>query len=232
MPPHPRLKVLVLDDEPHSNSLFCLWLDSIPFPKFEAVSALSLAQAYAALEGDSFQLAVLDRRLSDGDGVEALQRIRSNPDTSDMPVIILSALSAEQHVIQGLQRGADDYLPKPCTAELFCARVLALMRRQCRSASPERMIEGPGFRLDALGARLYVDGRVEHLEPKEAELLLLFLRRPNVVHAAAHLFREVWKEERAPRNTLESRLSSLRRKLGSQAGRLETIRGSGYRFVG
>ncbi len=230
MPPHTRVRVLVLDDDPGQNDLLCLWLKAITVPDFDPVSVHSLEAAYKALAGDTFDLALLDRRLADGDGVEILRYIRNHRSTSAMPVVILSGMSQERQVIDGLERGADAYLPKPCSQELFRAHVLGALRRN-RAPSSTRMMDGPGFQLDPVNGRLLVDGRVESLEPKETDILIMLLRRPNVVHSAAFLCSEVWGKDHPALNTLESRLSSLRRKLGARADRLENIRGVGYRLL-
>jgi len=230
MTPQTRLRVLVLDDEPLNNELLCLWLRAISVPAFEPVPVHSIAAAYKALANETFDLALLDRRVGDDDGIDVLRRIRSSSETRAMPVVIVSGLSQEKQVIQGLERGADDYLPKPCSEELFCARILALLRRNHTPSAPP-MVAGPGFQLDPVDGRLFVDGRVEQLEPKEKDILLLLLRSPNVVHSAKFLCAEVWGKARTPRNSLETRLSSLRRKLGPRADRLQNVRGSGYRLL-
>ena len=114
--------------------------------------------------------------------------------------------------------------------EMFHARLFAVMRLN-RAFERSPLVSGPGFKLDPVDGRLLVDGRVEHLEPKEAELLLIFLRRPGVVHSAAYLHEAVWGEKGRSPNTLETRLCTLRRKLGARASCLETIRGCGYRLL-
>ncbi|HEX4048310.1 MAG TPA: response regulator transcription factor [Elusimicrobiota bacterium] len=228
--PYSRLRVLVVDDEQCQNDLLCLWLREMLVPDFDPVPVLSLEAAYLALASGAFDLALVDRCLGDGDGLALVRCIRGCEATRAIPVIIFSGLSAEKHVIDGLSRGADDYLSKPCTEELFRARVRAVLKRN-REPATNWLMPGPGFELDPVKGRLFVDGRVEHLEPKEIELLLLLLRRPNVVHSAKFLCTEVWGNDTPARNTLESRLSSLRRKLGSVSDRLENVRGTGYRLV-
>jgi DNA-binding response OmpR family regulator len=224
------LKVLVVDDDRPNNDLIRTWLAGIPEPAFDSIPALSLAAARCELARERFDAVLLDRTLGDGDGVELLRAIRSNKETRDLPVLILSGRDADREVITGLDRGADDYLSKPCTAEMFRAHLLAVLRRN-RPLEKLPMIGGPGFQLDPVDGRLWVDGRVEHLEPKEAELLMILLRRPGVVHSAAYLHASVWGEVALPRNTLETRFSTLRRKLGRRASCLETIRGCGYRLL-
>jgi DNA-binding response OmpR family regulator len=230
MPRPPRLNALVVDDEPLNNELMRLWLSGISEPSFDSVPAHSLTAARSELEGARFDAVLLDRSLGDGDGVELLRTIRSNKETSDLPVIIISGRKADREIIAGLDRGADDYLTKPCTAEMFRARLLAVLRRN-RAPEKAPLIAGPGFQLDPVDGRLLVDGRVEHLEPKEAEILKILLRRPGVIHTAAFLHDAVWGGAGHPRNTLETRLSTLRGKLGRRASCLETIRGCGYRLL-
>lgn len=229
MPAQARLRALVVDDNETHNDLVALWLRNIQAPSFEPVLVDNCAAAYRALADQSFDVAILDRVLGDGTGMEILQRIRGRGETKDLPVVFLSGLDKEREVILGLERGADEYLAKPCTEELFRARLLALLRRNRRGGAA--LVSGPGFELDPADGRLLVDGRSEHLEPKEIEILLLLLRRPNVIHSAETLHSAVWGKARTPRNTLESRLSSLRRKLGAQAGCIENVRGSGYRLL-
>lgn len=230
MPPPARLKILVVDDDQLNNDLIRLWLAGIPAPAVDSVPSLSLAAARRELARASFDAVILDRILGDGDGMELLRSIRSNKDTRDLPVLILSGRKADHEVISGLRNGADDYLPKPCTAEMFQARLFAALRLNRTDARPA-LLGRPGLQLDPADGRLFVDGRVEHLEPKEAEILAIFLRRPGVIHSAAFIHETVWGEGASPRNTLESRLCSLRRKLGAHASRLDTIRGCGYRLL-
>lgn len=230
MPPPPRLKALVVDDDPRNNELIRDWLSGISDPAFDSVPAHSLTAARDELAHGRFDAVLLDRTLGDGDGVELLRSIRSNKETRDLPVLIISGRKADREIITGLDRGADDYLSKPFSADMFRARLLAVLRRN-RAPEQSPLIAGPGFELDPVNGRLLVDGRVEHLEPKEAKILMILLRRPSVVHSAAFLHEAVWGEVALPRNTLETRLSTLRRKLGGRASCLETIRGCGYRLL-
>ncbi|HXT01837.1 MAG TPA: response regulator transcription factor [Elusimicrobiota bacterium] len=231
MAPHSRLRVLVVDDEKDVNEMICLWLREMMIPDFDPIPALSLASAYAAVSsGTAFDGVILDRRLEDGDGLELLRFIRGGDATKHLPVIVLSGMDKEPEVIRGLEHGADEYLPKPCNYEMFRAKVRAVLRRN-RPAAPTPTVTGPGFVLDPLNGRLTINGRVEKLEKKEAQILMILLRRPNVVHSAAFLCNEVWGTAKVPYNTLETRLSTLRRKLGAHAHLLETVRGSGYRIL-
>lgn len=231
MPPTPRLRILVADDDQLLNGLICEWLLGILVPPFEPIPAYSYNIARNHIERGRLDAVLLDRNLGDGDGTTLLRRIREKPETSHLPVVILSGLTREREVIDGLSRGADDYIPKPCSEEMFRARLLAVLSRNRPRSSAPRLIEGPGFELDPMDGRLFVDGRVEHLEPKETEILLLLLRRPNVIHSADFIRREVWCRAEIPRNSLESRLTSLRRKLGSRARCLENIRREGWRLL-
>lgn len=230
MPPPPRLNVLVVEDDRLNADLLRLWLSDIHEPAFDSVAAHSLAAARRELERGRFDAVLLDRTLGDGDGMELLRSIRSNKETRDLPVIIISGRKAEREVIAGLERGADDYLSKPCTMEMFHARLFAVMHLN-RAPEGSPMLSGPGFKLDPVDGRLLVDGRVERLEPKEAEILMILLRRPAVVHSALFLHETVWGESGYSPNTLETRVSTLRRKLGRRAACIETIRGCGYRLL-
>ena len=226
----PLLRALVADDDRLINDMICLWLKDILVPSIEPIPAYTYETTRNLIERGKPDIIILDRNLGDGDGAVLLRRIRENPTTSAVPVVILSGHAREREVIDGLTRGADDYITKPCTSELFRARLLAVLRRNRPTSNRSPLIDGPGFKLDPVDGRLLVEGRVEHLEPKETEILLLLLRRPNVVHSAEFIRNEVWCQSEIPHNSLESRLSSLRRKLGEKSTCLETVRGAGIRY--
>lgn len=230
MLPQARLRVLVAEDDHILNDLICQWVRDITSPDYEPVPAYSLAAASTAVKNKEVDVLLLDRNLGDGDGVTLLRALRADPAKRHLPVIIMSGMSREKEVIEGLTHGADEYLPKPCSEAMFRARFLAVVNRH-RTPRSSSVVDGPGFYLDRLDGRLYVDSRVEHLEPKESMILQLLLRRPNVIHSAHFLCEEVWGKAVLPHNTLETRLSSLRRKLGDRSTCLETIRGVGYRLL-
>jgi DNA-binding response OmpR family regulator len=223
-------KILVVEDDPQQAEILRRWLGLMRAPSFEPVLAASLSAALAALSKNRFDVVLLDRVLGDGDGQTLLGVIRRHRSLRDLPVFLMSGLCKDKDIAAGLTRGADEYLSKPMSLEVLTARLLSVMRRCRPEALDLKIVDGPGFRLDVAG-RLLLGERVERLEPKEAELLAVLLHRPNMIHSADDLREMVWGESVQPRNTLESRLYTLRRKLGVHAARLETIRGRGYRFL-
>jgi two-component system alkaline phosphatase synthesis response regulator PhoP len=225
------LKILVVEDDPYQGEILGRWLSRMHDPVLVPVLAHSLAAALGVLSERCVDAVVLDRLLGDGDGLTLLGVIRRHKRLRNLPVLLVSGLIASREVVVGLTRGADDYLSKPLSLEVFSARLLAVLRRCRPEATTVELLQGPGFRLDAADGRLLIDGRVEHLEPKEAALLAALLRRQNVILSADALRESAWGGAEQARNTLETRLYTLRRKLGARSACLETIRGKGYRLL-
>jgi len=146
-----------------------------------------------------------------------------------VPILILTAQSDELDVVEGLDAGADDYVPKPFRLGELLARVRALLRR----AAPTEMT-ARGIRLDADARRVVRDGEEISLTPKEFDLLALLLANAGSVVRRERLMSEVWDENWfGSTKTLDVHMSALRRKLGDDGADPElitTIRGVGFRF--
>ena len=176
---------------------------------------------------DDYDLLVLDIGLPTLDGLEVCRRVReAHP---RVPILILTAQSDELDVVEGLDAGADDYVPKPFRLGELLARVRALLRR----AAPTEMT-ARGIRFDADARRVVKDGEEISLTPKEFDLLALLLTNAGSVVRRERLMSEVWDENWfGSTKTLDVHMSALRRKLGDDGADPElitTIRGVGFRF--
>ena len=182
--------------------------------------------AEAALRGvdNDYDLLVLDIGLPTLDGLEVCRRVRAaHPKVS---ILILTAQSDELDVVEGLDAGADDYVPKPFRLSELLARVRALLRR----AAPAELT-ARGVRLDADARRVYRNGAEITLTPKEFDLLALLLSNAGSVVRREQLMSQVWDENWfGSTKTLDVHMSSLRRKLGDDAELIMTVRGVGFRF--
>jgi DNA-binding response OmpR family regulator len=184
------------------------------------------AAARRGVEED-YDLVVLDIGLPGLDGLEVCRRVRAAHPR--VPILILTAQRDELDVVEGLDAGADDYVPKPFRLAELLARVRALLRR----AAPAEL-QARGVRLDPDGRRAYRDGAEVTLTPKEFDLLALLLANAGAVVRRERLMSEVWDENWfGSTKTLDVHMSALRRKLGDDGADPElitTVRGIGFRF--
>jgi DNA-binding response OmpR family regulator len=176
---------------------------------------------------DDYDLLVLDIGLPTLDGLEVCRRVRAAHPR--VPILILTAQSDELDVVEGLDAGADDYVPKPFRLGELLARVRALLRR----AAPAEML-ARGVRVDADARRVFKNGDEIALTPKEFDLLALLLANAGSVVRRERLMAEVWDENWfGSTKTLDMHVSFLRRKLadaGEDPDNISTLRGFGYRY--
>ena len=174
---------------------------------------------------------VLDWMLPGIAGIEVIARLRSAG--VEKPVLMLSALGRSDHRIEGLDRGADDYLAKPFEPAELIARLRALHRRTTVQARQPVLICGD-IELQVLARTAHRAGRHLALSPKEFELLKCLMEHAGEVVTREMLLRQVWKLNFDPQtNVIDVNLARLRRKIeeGFATGCLETVRGRGYRLV-
>ncbi|MBS0364327.1 MAG: response regulator transcription factor [Proteobacteria bacterium] len=190
----------------------------------------SCAEARDALSEASYGAIVLDLGLPDGDGLELLRQWRKAG--FNEPVLILSARDTVQDRINGLDLGADDYLPKPFSLEELLARLRSLLRRQ--SAVKEAVIEHRGIRLDLTGHSVHQDGRAVDLTNREFALLELFMQNPGRILTRELICEKCWSSDHANEaSLLDVYMSRLRAKLDTTPGAplFKTLRGVGYQML-
>jgi two-component system, OmpR family, response regulator len=188
----------------------------------DAASLLSLMK-------EDYDAIVLDRMLPDGDSLGLCRSLRSSG--SVVPVLMLTARDGVSDRIDGLDAGADDYLIKPFSFEELAARIRALLRRP---RGPVRMVLHEGeVELDPGTREIRVAGKAVTMTAKEFSLLELLMRHPGQVLSRDQITRRLWDQEfDAGSNVVEVHVRNVRRKL-AEAGsndRIETLRGTGYRF--
>jgi two-component system, OmpR family, response regulator CpxR len=184
-----------------------------------------------ALKGE-YELVILDVMLPGGDGRKVLRRIRL---TSQVPVIMLTARGDEAARIAGLERGADDYLPKPFNPRELVARMRAVLRRKNGAAVPEILRIGD-LQMDCVTRGVAVNGSDVALTGAEFDILLLLVRSAGKVLsreeiAEAALGRPIGFFDRS----IDNHISNLRKKLGARVRKIERIRnvrGAGYVYAG
>lgn len=175
------------------------------------------------------ELVLLDLMLPEEDGLTVLRRLRREAATAKVPVIILSARNTEYDKVQGLDYGADDYLPKPFgMLELF-SRIRAVLRRSEFVVKTEYTCGGLTVQFSRRKA--FVDGTEVPLTPKEFDLLRMLLEHPGEVASRNQIQDRVWGAEYlGETRTVDVHIRTLRQKLGACGDRIETVRGVGYRW--
>ncbi|NPA91360.1 MAG: response regulator transcription factor [Chloroflexi bacterium] len=225
-----KIRILVAEDDEALRQLLEMSLRAFGY------DVLSAADGVKALElflREPVDLAILDIMMPRMDGLELLQELRRR---SDLPIIMLTALSRPDDVVRGLRLGADDYIPKPFTFKEVAARVEAALRRS-RWAQEQRshpVLQECGVTLDAASHEVYVEGEEVHLSPTEFALLHYLMQRAGEAVSKEELFREVWGYEfSGGSNLVEVAIRRLRYKIEKnpqKPARIVTVRGVGYKF--
>ncbi len=219
------MRILVVDDE---AALLDQLKRTLEGQRYSAETAADGEAALDKLFAAPFDLVILDIMLPKRDGLSVLREIRRAGMTT--PVLMLTARSRTDDKIDGLDRGADDYLAKPFSAAELLARVRALLRRGAKQATPA--LEIGGIRLDTVTREVTAGKEPVQLTPKEFAILEFLLYNKNRAVSRFSLAEHVWGEDFDPftmSNYIDVHIKNLRRKIGDAGGRvLRTIRGVGY----
>jgi len=233
--------VLVIENDAAIQQLIALNLGMAGHVVSRARDAES---ALMLLEDSRPDLILLDWTLPGQTGLALVRRLRAQPRTCALPVMMVTARAGEADKIMALESGADDYMTKPFSPREMVARVHALLRRVAVGGAPwqdaaansaHAVHDSAGLRLDPRTQRVMAGARELALGRVEFKLLDVLMRHPGRVHTRAQLLDQVWGnavclEERTV-DTHVGRLRSALQPAGYQR-RIETVRGSGYRFVG
>ena len=182
---------------------------------------------YKAMESRLPELILLDIMLPDEDGLTILRKLRARVDTQKIPVILVTAKSAEIDKVKGLDGGADDYITKPFGVMEMISRVKALLRRS--GSAGEGLLTCGSVTLDKEKRMVYVDGEPVELTYKEFELLRLLMKNHGIVISRDVIMERVWDSSfEGESRTIDVHVRTLRQKLGSSGALIKTIRNVGY----
>jgi len=222
------MHLLVVEDDPRLGRLLTRLLTNdrhLVELAADGRSGLEVAE-----EAPGIEAVILDIGLPDISGLEVARRLRAAG--SRLPILMLTARDTVDDRVTGLDAGADDYLVKPFAYAELAARLRALARRTGASSAREgtRLVNGP-IVLDEATREVTVDGRPLILSPREFSLLECLLRHPGQVLTRDDLLDQAWPFGVAVTlNAVDAYVHYLREKLGSASGRIETVRGVGYRM--
>jgi len=214
--------LLLVEDEPsvQSNNMKILQRRG-----YSVRAAHTLTEARSIIENQPPRAIILDLQLPDGNGLDFLKELR---ETSDIPVLILTAMGAPEDIIRGFDMGSDDYLTKPYDLYVFLIRVETLLRRA--STIPE-VIGFGGIKLYPASGRALLNGEDIVLSQKEYSILQQFVQYPEKILSAEYLYEKVWGQEMTEDdNSLKVAISKLRTKLSNSDYTITASRGEGYYF--
>lgn len=219
--------VYILEDDDNIRKLINYSLKSQGFE----VQDFALPSAFwTALQTTNPDLLLLDIMLPEEDGISILKKLRSNPKTSTIPVIMLTAKDSEYDVVTGLDSGADDYVTKPFGMMALVSRIKAVLRRYEKSDSHKELLEAGGIKIDENQHTVFAGNQQLFLTVKEFDLLALLIKNRGNVLTREQLLESVWGlSSEIESRTVDVHIRTLRAKLGEYEKNIETIRGVGYK---
>jgi two-component system response regulator ResD len=220
------MKILIADDDATLRKLLHDILKKQGYDTSEAATGREAIDLFFG--GECFDLVILDVMMPLYNGWEVLESIREHSDT---PVIMLTALGDEHHEIKGLTHGADDYIAKPFSYEVFVARVNAQLRKTLKDQTS--VLASGAIRVDPVLHKVFCEGNEIILNNKEFRLLTCLMKNEHIVLSRDKLLENVWGFNfEGDARTVDTHVKMLRTKLGMAGEQIQTVRGSGYVFEG
>lgn len=222
--------ILVVDDEPAICDLICTSLEMAGFKSRRSANGML---AHQMIVNDRPDLVLLDWMMPMLSGIELTQRLKRDPRTQDLPVILLTARGDEDDRVRGLEAGADDYIVKPFSPREMIARIRSVLRR-AGITDNERALTAAQLMLMPAEQKCQVNKQDVPLGPLEFRLLEYFMRHPNRVHSRAQLLDRVWGGNvYIDDRTVDVHIRRLRKAISIDGHEhlIQTVRGAGYRFA-
>lgn len=220
-----RLKILVADDESRMRKLVKDFLIKSNFEVLEAEDGSQALDLFYATK--DIALIILDVMMPKMDGFEVCREIRQ---TSQVPIIMLTAKGDERDELQGFQLGVDEYITKPFSPKILVARVEAVLRRTNQAEETE-LLEYGGIVVDKTAHSVTIDGKPIDLSFKEFELLTYFMENKGIALSREKILNHVWNYDYfGDARTIDTHVKKLRSKLGEKGNYIKTIWGMGYKF--
>jgi len=222
-------RILIIEDEPDIRKTIDYNLSK---ESFEVFQASSIAEGEKSIVENAPDAIILDLMLPDGSGLTLCRDIKSDPATSHIPIILLTAKADEVDRVIGFELGADDYVTKPFSVRELILRVKAILKRGASEATSIKPLYAFGelsLNLDA--HQVFIAGDEVNFTALEFRLLKHLIDRRGRVQTRDQLLEEVWGySAEITTRTVDTHIKRLREKLGSIGGYIQTIRGVGYRF--
>ena len=222
-------KILIVEDEPSIRQMLGHTLKKKGYTLWEAAD---VEQARSVLDNDKPDLMLLDWMLPGMSGAAYARRVRQNPETRSLPIIMLTARGLDADKVRGLDAGIDDYITKPFSTEELLARIRAVLRR-AKDHEIEGAVAVQGLTLDPETFRAMANGQSVNVSPTEFRLLHFFITHPEKVHTREQLLNQVWGQNvYIEERTVDVHIRRLRKTLEPHGCNrfIQTVRSVGYRF--
>ncbi len=224
-----RETILIVEDEAEIQELLRY---NLAKEGYHVLAARTGEEGLRLAERESADLMILDLMLPGMDGLEVCRRLKRDPESRALPIVMLTAKGEESDVVTGLEMGADDYITKPFSPRVLLARLRAVLRRQHEAPVDEDATIRVHNLLICPGRfEVQVDGETVPLTTTEFRVLHVLARRPGWAFTRYQIADLVHGEENVVTDrSVDVQIVGLRKKLGSAGKHIETIRGVGYRF--
>jgi DNA-binding response OmpR family regulator len=219
--------VFAVDDEPDLLELVAIHLGKSGFQARTFANGQSLL---AALKSSRPDLLILDLMLPDLDGLDICRRMKAEPRTAAIPILMLTARADEVDIVLGLELGADDYMVKPFSPKVLIARVKAVLRRRNEEPVMQEVIGGI-LEIDPDRHTVSVSGRPVELTSTEFAILRILTRNPGWVLSREKILDRLWGDDKSVLDrTVDVHIKNLRDKLGLAGSLIKNVRGVGYKI--
>lgn len=220
-------KILIVEDDARLREVLCDYFRS---KGDDPTAAADGMEALRLLGEADFDAVLLDIMMPELDGLSVCRAVRR---TNDVPIIFLTALSAEEDKLLGYELGADDYVTKPFSMSVLYAKTAALIRRSRRSVLAGDRIEAGGITLEDSTHRVFAGKTEVVLTPKEFSLLRCLMLNRNIVLSREQLLVKCWGYDyEGEARAVDTHIKRLREKLGENAGCIKTVIKAGYKLEG
>lgn len=220
-------KILIVEDDARLREVLCDYFRS---KGDDPTAAADGMEALRLLGEADFDAVLLDIMMPELDGLSVCRAVRR---TNDVPIIFLTALSAEEDKLLGYELGADDYVTKPFSMSVLYAKTAALIRRSRRSVLAGDRIEAGGITLEDSTRRVFAGKTEVVLTPKEFSLLRCLMLNRNIVLSREQLLVKCWGYDyEGEARAVDTHIKRLREKLGENAGCIKTVIKAGYKLEG
>ncbi len=220
--------ILVVDDE---TDILELVEFNLMKQGFRTISAKDGEQALQLARNVKPDAIILDLMLPGISGLEVCRSLKSDKNTRDIPIIMLTARGEEEDIVKGLETGADDYVTKPFSPKVLVARLKSVLRRNEQNKSDTDIIDYQGIRIDPGRRKTTVNEREIELTYSEFEILHFLMRHPGWVFTRSEIVDNVHGDNYpVTERSVDVQIVGLRKKLGAAGKLIETVRGVGYRL--
>ena len=224
-----KSKILVVEDEQDIRDLLVFNLQK---NDFNVQAADNGEKALSLIRSNNFDLILLDLMIPGISGFDLTRILKNDDETSEVPIIMLTAKGEEDDIVKGLEIGAQDYITKPFSPKVVIARINKVIQNKNKSLKRKGIIEFSDLSINIKSREVIVEGKSINLTFTEFEILRLLTSHSNWVHTRLEIINKIRGDNYIVTDrTIDFQIVGLRKKLGSYGKCIKTVRGVGYRFI-